>query len=297
MQVLVAGSSGFVGREVVRQALMADCQVFAMVRMQGDFHPDEDAVASGQLVPVPFGAEGEVLITGFGLELDPVVINCAGVQRERPGLDLEAAGPGVAREVVTLAEDLEAHRLVHLSPLLNAEDAFSRSKRAAEQEIRRCSRPTTILRAAPAWGPGDGLLDEVGAWMMRSPLIPRFLEGVPLQPLDVEDLAQALLAAQPGELEVGGSPLTWGALLEAAASAAGKSLVGPRLSDRTALRLARWFGKGRLGSDLVPFTEDGFRRHAMGYTVADNALPRLLGREPRTLEDYLAKEWPFRATV
>ena len=295
MQVLVAGSSGFVGREVVRQALLADCQVFALVRMQGEAHLDEAAVASGQLVPVPFGADAEVLATGFGLDTSPIVINCAGVVRERPGIDLDVAEPGVAEEVVRLAEDLDARRLVHLSPLLKTDDPFTRAKRQAEDGIRRCRKPWAILRAAPAWGAGDTLLDEVGAWMMRSPAIPRFLEDVPLQPLDVEDLAKALLALQAGEEEVGGARLTWGALLEAAASAAGKKLMGPHLSRNTALRFARWFGGGRFGSDLVPFTEDGFRRHGMGYEVADNALPSLLGREPRTVEDYLATEWPYRA--
>jgi NADH dehydrogenase len=294
MQVLVAGSTGFVGREVVRQALMADCQVFAMVRMQGDAHLDEEAVASGQLVPVPFGAAAEVLATGFGLDTSPIVINCAGAQRERPRLDLDMAGPGVARELAQVADDLEAQRLVHLSPLLRADDAFTRTKRAAEEEILRCGRPTAILRAAPAWGAGDGLLDEVGAWMMRSPVIPRFLEAVPLQPLDVEDLAKALLAAQPGGQEVGGARLTWAEVLEAAAAAAGKKLLGPRLSEKTVLRLARWFGSGTFGSDLVPFTEDGFHRHALGHTVAENALPRLLNREARPIQDYLATEWPYR---
>lgn len=295
MQVLVAGSSGFVGREVVRQALLQGCQVFAMVRMQGGAHLDEEAVKSGQLVPVPFGAEAEVLATGFGLDTSPIVLNCAGAVRERPRLDLAAAGPAAAREMAELADDLEAQRLVHLSPLLKADDAFTRAKRAAEDEIRRCRRPVAILRAAPAWGAGDALLDEVGAWMMRSPLIPRFLEQVPLQPLDVEDLALALLAVGPGEHEAGGEPLTWSGLLEAAAGAAGKKLVGPHLSDSAALRLARWFGNGKLGSDLVPFTEDGFRRHALGYEVAANALPGMLGRAPRPVEDYLASEWPYRA--
>lgn len=294
MQVLIAGSSGFVGREVVRQALMAGCQVFAMVRMQGDAHLDEEAVASGQLVPVPFGAAAEVLAMGFGLDTSPLIINCAGAQRERPGLDLDMAGPGVARELVQVADDLEAQRLVHLSPLLKADDAFTRAKRAAEDEVCRCQRPSAILRAAPTWGVGDALLDEIGAWLLRSPVIPRFLETVPLQPLDVEDLAKALLAAQPGVQEVGGAMLTWGGLLERAATAAGKKLIGPRLSETAALRLARWLGEGKFGSDLVPFTEAGFRRHALGYEVSTNALPRLLVSEPRPLADYLAQEWVYR---
>ncbi len=295
MQVLVAGSTGFVGREVVRQALIQGCQVFAMVRMQGDARLDEAAIASGQLVPVPFGAGADILVQGFGLDASPIVIACAGAQREQPGTDLDAAGPGVAEEMARVADELEAQRLVHLSPLLKAEDPFTRAKRAAEDRIRSCSRPVAILRAAPVWGVGDGLLDEVGAWMMRSPLIPRFLEEVALQPMDVEDLACALLTAGPGEVELGGARLTWGDLLHQAAEAAGKSLMGPRLSSENALRLARWLGGRKFGADLVPFTEDGFRRHALGYEVKDEALPRLLGREARLVSDYLHTEWLYRA--
>jgi len=73
--------------------------------------------------------------------------------------------------------------------------------------------------------------------------------------------------------------------------------MGPRLSENATLRFARWFGNGRFGSDLVPFTEDGYHRHAMGYEVAENALPRLLGREPRAVADYLANEWLYRVNA
>lgn len=297
MQIVIAGATGFVGSEVVRQALEAGHQVFALVRLGGEPSPfDEEAVKEGRLVPVPFGAEAEVLVKGFGLDTSPIVLNAAGLVRERPGQDLEAAHAGVARELARLAEELEAQRLVHLSPLLRSEDPLSQAKREAEDIVQGCARPWAILRSAPAWGPGDSLLDEIGAWMMRSPFIPRFLEDVELQPLDVADLAHALLYHERGMAEVGGERLRWGALLERCAEAAGKKLVGPRLSEATTLRAARWLGQGRFGSDLVPFTEAGYRRHALGYTVEANALPALLHRDARRVEDYLAKDWAYRAT-
>ncbi|HJU82753.1 MAG TPA: NAD(P)H-binding protein [Holophagaceae bacterium] len=295
MQVVIAGATGFIGRELARQALIRGDQVFALVREQSGAPFDEEARKEGRLEVLPFGADADVLMRGFGLEEGARVVNAAGIVRERPGLDLEPAHLGVAQYLVQLAEELAAERLVHLSPLLRGDDPWTRSKAAAEQAIQASRRPWSILRSAPAFGPGDSLLDEVGAWMMRSPLIPRFLEEVPLDPVDVGDLALALLRAEDGVEELGGGRLTWGALLEACAEAAGKRLLGPRLSGETALRWARWLGGRTYGADLVPFTEDGFRRHQRGYTVEPNALPRLLGREPRGLKDYLATEWPFRA--
>ncbi len=294
MQVVVAGATGFVGRELLRQGLLQGHHVFALVRELSGAGFDEEARREGRLEVLPFGAEAGVLMRGFGLEESALLVNAAGIVRERPGLDLGAAHEGVATYLVQLAEEMAASRLVHLSPLLHGDDPWLRSKREAERIMQACARPWAILRSAPAFGPGDSLLDEVGAWMMRSPLIPRFLEEVRLQPVDVGDLAEALLRAEGGAQELGGAPMAWGALLEACAEAAGKKLMGPHLTDDAALRWARWLGGRTYGADLVPFTEDGYRRHRRGYTVKDNALPRLLGREPRSVGDYLKDEWPFR---
>jgi uncharacterized protein YbjT (DUF2867 family) len=294
MQILIAGASGFIGSNVVQQALAEGHEVFPLVRMESSSAFDEEAQRSGKLTVLPYGADAEVLMRGFGVEPGALLINAAGVVRERPGFE-----PRVHREIaehlLALADDLEVMRWVHLSPLLNALDAFTESKREAEQILMKTKRPWSILRAAPVFGAGDSLLDEVGAWMHRSPFIPRFLEAVLLQPLHVEDLAQALLAVQgQGTHEIGGELLSWGQLLQACAQAAGKALSGPHISDATALRFARWFGKGRFGSDLVPFTEDGYRRHGMGYQVDENALPALLNGPSRKLNDYLSSEWSYR---
>ncbi|HJV21469.1 MAG TPA: hypothetical protein VJ570_02180, partial [Holophagaceae bacterium] len=148
---------------------------------------------------------------------------------------------------------------------------------------------------APLFGPGDALLDEIGAWMMRSPLVPRFLEDVRLDPLALEDAAEALLTVDLAEARLGGAPWAWGRLLEACAAAAGKSLVGPRLSPESARAWGARLGHRPFWSDLVPFTAEGFDRHAKGYAVAPNDAEALLGRAPASVERYLAEGWPYRA--
>ena len=77
--------------------------------------------------------------------------------------------------VVEMAEALEASRLVHLSPLLGENrDAFIQGKAFMEQRIQESRVPWSIVRSAPAFGPGDDLLDGIGTWMVRSPVIPRY---------------------------------------------------------------------------------------------------------------------------
>jgi uncharacterized protein YbjT (DUF2867 family) len=296
MQVVVAGATGFIGQEVVRKALEAGHQVFPLVHGDRDTGFDAEAMKEQRLVPLPFGAPAEVLQSGFGLERGAWIVNAAGLFKEAPRLDPHLVHRTISLAMVELAQENGAARLVHFGPLLSATgDPFIHSKAEAEEAVRRAGVPWSVVRSAPVFGVGDALLDEIGAWMMRSPLIPRFLEDVPLQPVYVGDAAECLITVPEGTHELGGEGLLWGELLVLCAQAAGKRLVGPRMSDETVLRLARAMGGSALFMPLIPFNEAGFRRHRMGYTVQDNALERLLGHAPHSLADYLATEWAYRA--
>lgn len=295
MQIVVAGAGGFVGTEVVAQALTQGHQVFPLVREASRTAFDPENLATGRLVPLPLGADPDVYAQGFGLEPGARWILASGVNRGTDPRVLAAAHPELVADLLAAAEALDAERIVLLSCLGAAREGhWAASKRAAEARVQASGRPWAVLRAAPVYGPGDDWLDEVGAWMRRSPFIPRFLEEVRLQPLHVSDLALGLLAPAEGLLEAGGEVHTWGAVLEACAEAAGKALVGPRLGRETLDRLARLADRGWL-EELIPFDSEALDRHAQGYPVGDNALPRLLGRDPRTLKDYLRTEWAFRA--
>ena len=295
MQVVVAGATGFVGRQVVLEALDQGHDVFALVRDERGLDPNLNPGGRDQLTTLPWGADPEILRQAFNIEPGALVVNAAGMHKELPGLDPHKVHESIARTVIEVAEGMQASRLVHLSPLQSPTgDAFIHSKAFTRQLIQTCGVPWSILLSAPSYGPGDDLLDGIGAWMVRSPAIPRFLEQVPLQPIWVGDLAAALLQAKDGIQEVGGELILWGKLLEISAEAAGKHLLGPTLSDDTVRRLARAFGHQPLFMDLVPFTEAGFLRHQHGYVVPQNALVELLGHQPRSLDDYLQNEWPYR---
>lgn len=296
MQIVVAGASGFIGAEVVDRALGMGHQVFALLRDQSPTPFDADALKEGRLISLPLGADPEVLARGFGLEPGARWILAAGLNRGWDSLVLERAHASLARDLVASAEALEAERVVLLSCLgADSGGHWAASKRTAEAVVQGSSRPWAVVRSAPVYGIGDALLDEVGAWMHRSPFIPRFLEEVELQPLHVGDVAEVLLAPLAGDLPIGGDLLSWGDLLEACAQAAGKSLLGPRISIPAQGWLAKTFGDRGWLADLVPFDTEAWLRHQGGYTLESNALPRLLGRDPRPLVDYLEHEWAYRA--
>ncbi len=293
--VVVAGATGFIGQQVVREALARGHQVFALVRADWDTSFGVDSDSLGSLTTLPWGADPEILRQGFNVPSGAWVVNAAGLHRERPGLDPTNIHASIGQTLVEMVEVLEASRLVHLGPLPgHPEDRFLKGKVLMEQHIQECGVPWSIVRSAPAYGPGDDLLDGIGAWMARSPMIPRFMEQVPLQPLWVGDLASVLLQAREGVQEVGGDRVLWGEVLECCAEAAGKHLLGPIFSDSMVLRLARTFGNMPFFTDLIPFTEAGFIRHSQGYEVPQNLFPELSGHPPRTLDDYLHTEWPYR---
>lgn len=295
MQVVIAGATGFIGAEVVRQALAAGHQVFPMVRERREAVFDPEDLKSGAVVPVPFGAPAEVLHAGFGLERGAWIVNAAGPMRDYRGRDLGKECSAIAETMAELAADNHALRLVHLGPLPCADDPFSLAKAEGNRILQQAGLPLALLHCAPVYGPGDELLDPIGAWMMRSPFIPRFLEEVPLQPLSVAEVAQVLLAVPEGTFNLGGPRLTWGELLERCAEAAGKRLVGPRLAPDSVRRWARTLGDRGPFADLIPFTEAGFLRHAKGYTLETNGAEILLGRPPATVEAYLRSGWAYRA--
>lgn len=294
MQVVVAGATGFVGQQVVSEALEQGHQVFTLVRAGRNMTFGVESSSLGGLANLPWGADPEILKEGFNIEPGALVVNAAGLHKEQQGQDPHKVHTSIAQTVVELAEVIQAARLVHLGPLVNAMDPFIHSKTAMERIIQSGMVRWSIVRSAPAYGPGDDLLDGIGAWMARSPIIPRFLEQVPLQPLWVGDLAVALLQARDGVQEVGGDRILWGELLERCARAAGKRLLGPNLADEKVRRLARAFGHQPIFMDLVPFTEAGFLRHRTGYEVPLNQIVELLGHPPRSLDDYLLNEWPYR---
>ena len=299
MQIVLAGATGFVGFEVLRQALEAGHQLFPLVRDQSQPRFDQEAVREGRLIPLPLGAEAEVLARGFGLEPGALWINTAGLHRESKSRGtFRQAHQALVQYLLQQAKELDACRFVHLSAIgIEAEDAWAQSKGEAELLIQAGGLPHAILRSAPIYGIGDSLLDEVGAWMMRSPFIPRFLEDVVLQPLYVGDLAEALLRVESGRHEIGGEGIRWGDLLELCAAAAGKRLVGPRLSENSLLWLARTFGNRGWLEALIPFDEWSLRRHQRGYVLSTNALPALLKGPPQSIENYLKNEWAYRLKV
>lgn len=217
MRIAVTGANGFVGRHVVARA--------------GPHH------AVRALISTRPGAERELPATA-GVELrradvrDPAslrgafdgidaVVHTVAVPTERRQKFADVNVAGVAH-VVEEARRAGVRRLVHISAIGADPDSpypYLRSKGRGQALVTGAGIPHVVLRPSLLFGEGDDFFPRL-RFTLLFPLVPIPGDGkARFQPVHVDDLAQALLAAveRPeiaGVHEVGGpEPLTYDDML------------------------------------------------------------------------------------
>lgn len=229
--IVVTGALGFVASRLLPRLLEGGGPVVALVR------PGRDAsrlaalgieVRRADLDDPAIGAEafaGACAVVHLaGLALVPRFLGAlerAGVPR---GVFVSSAG-------------------VHTRLVSAGADA----KRAGEARLRAASLEATILRPSMIYGlPGDRNLERLLRWLRRSPLVPVPGGGrVPQQPVHVDDLVDAILAAlvrpeaRRQAYDVGGpEALSLRGLIEESARAVGRRAVVVPVPLRPAHALA-----------------------------------------------------------
>ena len=241
-RLAVTGASGFLGRRVTRAAVAAGWQVTGLVRSRV-----EPVVEAGARA-VRCALEAGALAPHF--EGARALVHLANVGAEREGARYEAVNLDGTREVLRAARAAGVPRIVYVSGLGVVRYGASRhttnryflSKLAAEVELFRSDRELAVLR--PSWviGPESALLAELLAQLEGGEVEIVAGGGARMQPVTVEDAAEACLAAAeratPWPLVVdvvGPEPLSQRELVERLARAAG---AAPRLRSIPAAEAA-----------------------------------------------------------
>ena len=234
--VLVTGGTGFVGREIVRELVAKGYRVRLLCRAP-------QAVRTTPWVKELNGREDPIEAVPGNL-LDPAtlpaacagvdtVVHLVGIIAERGQQTFQRVHAEATAHLVRAAREADVHRFVHMSALGTRPDApspYHRTKWAAEESVRHegGDMTWTIFRPSVIFGPRDRFVNRLAAFL-RPPLSLLQLNTFPLfgggrsllQPVSVEDVARAFVAAIPHP------------------AAAGKTydLVGPeRISLRDLLR-------------------------------------------------------------
>ncbi len=281
MRVALAGGTGFTGRRAAALVAARGDTMSCLVRSTSDravLPPGADVVV-GDLADA-------AALPGWLAGCD-ALLYCASMGFGHvPGVVASCTSAGVRRAV-----------FVSTTALLTTIDATSRATRvAAEESVRGSALEWTIVRPTMIYGaPGDRNMERLLRFVARWPIVPVPGSGAALiQPVHVEDLAQALVAAVHVGAAVGRTyaasgraPLSLEGTIDAAAAAVGRRIAKVHLPlgpVAATLGLAE-----RLGVRL-PVRREQVLRLAEDKAFAHDDAARDLGFSPRTFEDGIAAE-------
>ena len=205
MNVLVTGSTGFVGRYVLRELHRAGHEIFFLSRrghsaayyaIEKEFSGN---IRSGDILDPPALPEACA-----GMD---AIIHLVGIISEVGGQTFENVHTHGTENLVRSAKQSGVKRFVHMSALgarPNAVARYHQSKWKAEEIVRQSGLNWTIFGPSIIYGPGDGFVNLFAKIIRRSPIVPIIGSGESkFQPIAVENVAKAFVGALKEPRSVG----------------------------------------------------------------------------------------------
>jgi uncharacterized protein YbjT (DUF2867 family) len=291
MRILLTGASGFIGCRLAQSLRATGEQVVCAMRSspQGEL-----ARHCAQWLPVDFTRDVDPDTWVPRLAGIDVVINAAGILRERPDSTFESIHVRAPVALFRACVSAGVRRVIQISALGADEQAASRyhiSKTRADEVLASLPLDWTIVQPSLVYGPG-GASARFFTGLASLPVI--LLPGrgeQRIQPIHVDDLVEAILLLLAGSAGVGRrvpfvgpEPLSLRATLGELRS--GMALGRPRfLSVPMAwVRIAARLGAISHGSLLDAETLSMLER---GNTAESGPIQELLRRPPRSVGAFI----------
>ncbi|MER2507674.1 complex I NDUFA9 subunit family protein [Amaricoccus sp.] len=199
--VTVFGGSGFIGRYVTQRLARAGWRIRVAVR-----RPDEAGFVR------PYGVVGQVEIlqanirdeasTRRAIKGANAVVNCVGILGEAGKQTFDAVLAEGAGRIARIAAEEGVTRLVHVSAIGADPDGastYAKGKAAGEAAVLAAFPKAVILRPSVVFGDGDGFFRKFASMARMFPVLPIVGPGTRFQPVYVDDVAAAAVAALSGE--------------------------------------------------------------------------------------------------
>ena len=196
MKVFVTGSTGFVGREMLRQLLQAGHSVRVLVR-QGS----EDRLEEPGKVEVRTGDITDSASLAGALEGCDAVIHLVGIIRAFParGITFKKMHVTATENILEACEEQGVRRFVHMSSngtRANGSTDYHRTKWQAEELVRDSGLEWTIFRPSLIFGQGSEFVKMLAEMIRRVPVVPVIGNGqYRMQPVSVTQVAESFVRA------------------------------------------------------------------------------------------------------
>jgi uncharacterized protein YbjT (DUF2867 family) len=296
MRVAVTGANGFVGRHVVPQLLLRGHDVRALISERPGAEKELPDAGDRSLDVRRADVRKPESLRGAFDGVDAIVHTVA-VPTERKQRFAEVNVAGVAH-VVAEARRAGVGRIVHMGALRadpNSPYPYLRSKGEGEALVIGSGIAHVVLQPSLLFGEGDDFFPRL-AFSLIFPVVPVPGDGkARFQPIHVDDIAQALVAAVErreisGVHEIGGfEPVTYDEMLAETMRATGKRR--PTLHVPVPLMKPPAVVMGIFMSD-PPVTVAQLDLLAVDNTPRRNALEPVFGVHPRPFKgalDYLRR--------
>lgn len=199
--VTIFGGSGFVGRYVARRMAKEGWRVRVAVRNPNEAMHVRPYGAVGQVEPVFCNIRDDASVANVLLGADAVV-NCVGVADEAKKNTFAAVNAEGAERIARMAVAAGIHRMVHFSAIGADEDAeseYSQTKATGEAGVLAHLPDAVILRPSAIFGTEDTFFNDYAWWSRFGPVLPIVGGETLFQPVYVDDVAAAAVAAVTGD--------------------------------------------------------------------------------------------------
>lgn len=200
--ITLFGGSGFIGTHVAQALLARGARLRIASR-----HPEKAArlkplanLGQIQLLRCDIRSEADVAGALFGAD---AVVNLVGAF----GGDLRALMGEAPGQIARLAAAGGTQALVHLSAIgadSDSESGYARAKALGEARVTAAFPNATILRPSVVFGEDDQFINLFAGLIRMAPVMPVFGPQARVQPLLVDDLAEAVVAALANPQDHGG---------------------------------------------------------------------------------------------
>lgn len=196
-KIVITGSTGFVGRYVVRQAIKKGYDIHLIVRnLKKAYALFNDKVKAYQIDDLTKKDELRKILEKINPQY---VIHLIGIIQETKKFSFEKVHYEYSKCLYEILKDFSCEKIVHMSALGVGENASSKyhtTKLKAEKELINTGIPFVILRPSFIIGPEQLLFIKLKPFLKKSPfLIFPDIRSYYFQPVDVRDVAECFINA------------------------------------------------------------------------------------------------------